>query len=311
MRWRKRGWIFAPDGRLPWAKHHAFPPTPYQLDDRILRVYVAFCDEQMVGRVGYVDVLSERPSEVVRVSDAPVLDIGAPGAFDDNGVVPTCVLPVGDELRMYYTGYRLGPPEAPYTQLLGLAISRDGGESFVRHSERPVLEPSAAEDTTRGSAHVAPAQAGYAMYYSGGSGWTEREGRRLPIYTVRRLHSADGLEWGPQGDVCLDLANDDEHAIARPWPLDPADGVQRLLYSYRARSHDYRIGVAVSVDGQTWERRDEDAGIEPSGAGWDSEAVAYGAVVRGNGFEYLLYCGNGRGRTGFGWAEPASPGATP
>lgn len=290
---------------MPWAQHHAFPPTPHQLGERLLRVYVAFCDERMVGRVGYVDVLLERPSEVVRVSEQPVLDIGAPGAFDDNGVVPTCVLRVGDELRMYYTGYRLGPPEAPYTQLLGLAISRDGGESFVRHSERPILEPSAAEDTTRGSAHVTSAEGGYAMYYSGGSGWTEHEGRLLPIYNVRRLHSTDGVEWGSEGDVCLDFTNEDEHAIARPWPIAPKGGVHQMLYSYRARSHDYRIGLAVSEDGNTWERRDEEAGIGVSASGWDSEAVAYGAAVTGAGFEYLLYCGNGRGRTGFGYAEPA------
>jgi hypothetical protein len=290
---------------MQWAQHHAFPPTPCPLDDRLLRVYVAFCDERMVGRVGYVDVLLERPSEVVRVSDTPVLDIGEPGAFDDSGVVPTCVLPVDEELRMYYTGYRRGAAEAPYTQLLGLAISRDGGESFVRHSERPVLEPSAAEDTTRGSAHVAPGEDGYTMYYSGGSGWTGRDGTRLPIYNVRRLHSTDGLEWGPEGEVCLDFENEDEHALARPWPLEPDAGVHRLLYSYRARSHDYRIGLAVSEDGRTWERRDDGAGIAPSGEGWDSEAVAYGAVVKGAGVEYLLHCGNGRGRTGFGYAVPA------
>jgi hypothetical protein len=294
--------IFAPDGRMPWARHHAFPPTPHVLDDRLLRVYVAFCDEDMVGRVGYVDVLLARPSEVVRVSRAPVLDIGAPGAFDDNGVVPTCVVPVGDELRMYYTGYRLGTPAAPYTQLLGLAVSRDGGESFVRHSERPVLEPTPAEDTTRGSAHVAATERGYSMYYSGGSGWTERDGRRVPIYNVRRLESPDGVEWGPEGELCVDLAND-EHAIARPWPLEPSAGLERLLYSRRARSHDYRIGLAVSADGRRWERRDGEAGIEPSGAGWDSDAVAYGAVVKGPHSDYLLYSGNGRGRTGFGYAE--------
>ena len=56
MRWTKKGLVYAPDGRLPWAKKHAFPPTPHFPDDRRLRLYVAFCDEHTVGRVGYVDV---------------------------------------------------------------------------------------------------------------------------------------------------------------------------------------------------------------------------------------------------------------
>ena len=302
MRWRKRGRIFVPDGRLPWARHHAFPPTPHRLDDDVLRVYAAFCDERTVGRVGYVDVLLDRPSEIVRVSQAPVLDVGEPGAFDDNGVVPTCVVPVGDELWLYYTGYRLGPPRAPYTQLLGLAVSRDGGESFERRGSGPVLAPSPAEDTTRGSAFVAAGAGGFTMLYSGGSGFTERDGRPLPIYDVRRLESPDGVSWGPDGRVCLAL-EDDEHAIARPWPLPTAGGVERMLYSHRTRSRDYRIGLAVSHDGESWERRDGGAGIDVSATGWDAEAVAYGAVVQHGEATYLLYCGNGRGLTGFGYAE--------
>jgi hypothetical protein len=263
---------------------------------------VGFCDDRTVGRVGYVDVLLEDPSRVVKVSDVPVLDIGPPGAFDDHGVVPTCVLPVGDELRLYYTGYRLGTAEAPYSQLLGLAISRDGGESFARYSDGPVLPATDAETTTRASAHVAATRDGFEMLYSGGSGWTERDGRRLPIYNVRRLESPDGLEWGPEGRVCVDFADDDEHAIARPWPVAPQGGAQRMLYSYRAVSHDYRIGLAVA-DGESWERRDTDAGISVSASGWDSEAVAYAACVERAGSDLLLHCGNGRGRTGFGYAE--------
>ena len=302
MRWRKRGRIFVPDGRAPWARAYAFPPTPLRLDDERLRIYVAFCDEQTVGRVGYVDVRLDDPSEVLCVSERPVLDVGEPGTFDDNGVVPTCVLASGDELLLYYTGYELRA-RVPYSQLLGLAVSRDGGESFVRHGRVPVLERSDAETTTRASAHVVHEDGRFVMYYSGGSGWTEADGRLLPVYDVRRLESSDPAAWGSEGEVCLALAPEDEHALARPWMLSPADGCRRMLYSYRARSHDYRIGLAVSEDGSTWLRRDDAAGIGPSGAGWDSDAVAYGAAVEHDGRTYLFYCGNGRGRTGFGYAE--------
>jgi hypothetical protein len=302
VRWRRGGHVYAPDGSRSWARQHAFPPTPVALGDERIRVYVAFCDERMVGRAGFVDVLADSPGEVVRVSDEPVLDVGEPGCFDDNGVVPVCVVPVGGELWMYYTGYELAA-HVPYHQFLGLAISRDGGESFTRHSRAPVLDRSHAETQTRASAHVIRAGDGFRMYYAAGDGWTESGGRPVPVYDVRVLDSADGTTWGPEGRVCIPLAGDDEHALARPWIVAGSEP-QRMLYSVRTRSAgDYRLGTAVSHDGLTWERRDHEAGLGVAPSGWDSQAVAYPAVHRHGERVYLFYCGNQRGLTGFGYAE--------
>jgi hypothetical protein len=75
-----------------------------------------------------------------------------------------------------------------------------------------------------------------------------------------------------------------------------------MLYSSRARSRDYLLGCALSSDGVSWERRDAEVGIAPSGKGWDSGSIAYGSVVQHGDETHLLYCGNGRGVTGFGWA---------
>ena len=129
MKWLKKGLIYVPDGSLPWAKKYAYPPIPLLMNDNVLRIYLAFCDDNMVGRAGYVDVDADDPSRILRVSSEPVLDIGVPGAFDENGVVPTSVIRVGDQIFMYYVGYQLGY-KVRYFQLQGLAISDDGG-SFV------------------------------------------------------------------------------------------------------------------------------------------------------------------------------------
>jgi predicted GH43/DUF377 family glycosyl hydrolase len=301
MRWCKRGRIYAPDGHMPWAQHHAFPPTPHRLNDEVLRVYVGLLDEHNVGRVGYVDVLLDRPSEVVRMAQEPVLDIGAPGCFDDNGVVPTCILPVGDELWLYYAGTQLGT-KVRYFQFLGLAISRDGGESFERSSRVPVLDRSHAEAHNRTSAFVHRVGERFRMYYSGGSGWTEHEGKPLPIYNVRCLESPDGASWGSEGRVCVEFASEDEVVIGRPWLMPSRDGLHRMLYSVRSKGQDYRIGLATSEDGTSWKRRDE-AGIDVSETGWDSQAVGHASVVDHDGAVYLFYSGNERGKAGFGYAE--------
>jgi hypothetical protein len=265
-------------------------------------VYAGFLDEGLVGRVGYVDVRADCPSEVVRVSPEPVLDIGAPGCFDDSGVVPTMVLPVGDELYMYYVGVQRGT-RVPYFQFVGLAVSTDGGGTFERHSRTPVLERSDAEPFNRAGAFVHRDGDRFRMYYAGGDRWIEHEGKPLPVYNLRTLESRDGRSWGPEGTVCVDLAGDDEHVLGRPWLL-PGTAPRRMLFSTRTKSHgDYRIAMAVSHDSVNWERRDCEAGIDVSESGWDSGAVAYGSVVEHAAGAYLFYCGNERGKTGFGYAE--------
>ena len=62
------GLIYAPDGSQPWAKSHAMLPTPLDMGDGRLRIYVAFVDENTVGRIGYVDVDARDPSRVLEVS---------------------------------------------------------------------------------------------------------------------------------------------------------------------------------------------------------------------------------------------------
>src|SRR5262249_21097818 len=139
MRWQKMGLIYVPDGRLDWARKYAFPPTPVMRADGSLRIYLSFCDANTVGRVGYVDVDPDQPKRVLKVSQQPVLDVGRPGAFDENGVLPTSVLEIDGRLLMYYVGYQLGQ-KVRYFQFQGLAASDDGGETFARVRRTPVID---------------------------------------------------------------------------------------------------------------------------------------------------------------------------
>lgn len=302
MKWNKRGRIYVPDGHLWWAKAYAFPPTPYLLGDDVIRIFVGCCDQNTVGRIGYVDVAADNPLEVVAFAREPLLDVGRPGAFDDNGLLPTSVVQAGDRLLMYYVGYQLGH-RLKYFQFTGLAESFDGGESFHRVQETPVTDRSDRELMNRTSAFVEAADDRFRMWYVGGSDWTVVEGKPLPIYNLRYLESEDGVHWPAEGTVVLDFADDDEHAFGRPWIFRRPGTPTRMLYSVRRRSNDYRIGLAESTDEITWTRRDEIAGITVSETGWDSEMVAYTSVLSWHDRTYLFYCGNERGKTGFGYAE--------
>jgi predicted GH43/DUF377 family glycosyl hydrolase len=300
MKWKKQGLIFAPDGSKPWMKTHGFPPTPLRMGEDRLRLYVAFCDAQMVGRIGYVDVDAAQPSKVLAVSDKPILDIGTPGAFDENGLLPTCVLKVGEEVRMYYVGYQLGH-KVRYFQFEGLATSKDGGESFHRYSKTPVLERSDQELLNRTSAFVMQDEGVYKMWYVGGSQWTDVQGKSLPVYNIRYIVSKDGLSWGSEGEVCIDFSSEDEHAFGRPWVLKE-NGSFKMFYSVRTRSKGYRLGYAESTNGIRWTRKDDEVGITVSKSGWDSEMIAYASIVKHGGRTFMFYNGNKLGASGFGYA---------
>lgn len=300
MNWKKQGRVFKPTGDQWWAKYYAFPPTPLFINEDTLRLYVAFCEEGPVGRIGYVDVDPSDPSTVREVSKEPVLDIGPDGAFDENGILPTRALRVDGQIFLYYVGYQLGD-KVPYYQFEGLAISNDGGESFTRHSNVPILDRSDEGFCHRTSAFVMKENATFKMWYVAGSEWTIVDEKRLPTYDMRYLESDDGKSWNDEGTVCFELANEDEHAFGRPW-VTKHDGRYRMIYSVRTRSKDYRLGYAVSDNGTDWERRDDEVGIDVSDEGWDSEMIAYSSVVEYDGETYLFYNGNERGKTGFGYA---------
>jgi len=301
MKWNKKGRIYAPEGSKWWARKYAFPPTPYFLNDKVIRMYVACCDENTVGRIGFVDLLADHPSEIVRESEEPVLDIGAPGAFDENGILPTSIVEVDDKLYLYYVGYQLGM-KLRYYQFEGLAISTDGGCSFTRAQRVPVIDRSDQELLNRTSAFVRRSDDVFQMWYVGGSEWTSVKGKPLPVYNIRYLESQDGISWPPAGRVCIDYASDDEHAFGRPFIFEDGDR-HRMFYSIRTRSKDYRIGYAESVDGHNWMRRDDEIGIDVSDSGWDSQMLAYACVVRHQEKVYMFYNGNNCGETGFGYAE--------
>jgi hypothetical protein len=300
MKWIKKGRIYHVDGSMPWARKYGFPPTPLRMSGDTLRLYMAFCDENTVGRIGYVDVAADDPARILRISERPVLDIGEPGSFDENGILPTSVIRVGDALYMYYVGYQLGM-KVRYYQFEGLAISDDNGESFQRARRTPVIDRSDAELLNRTSAFVMRENGLFRMWYVGGSQWVRARGKMLPLYNMRYLESPDGLTWGDAGRVVIDFASDDEHAFGRPWIVTEPNSY-RMFYSVRTHSKGYRLGYAESPDGLVWTRKDDEVGIDVSPSGWDSEMIAYSSLATHGDATYMFYNGNNCGETGFGYA---------
>jgi hypothetical protein len=270
------------------------------LGDDTIRLYVAMCDQDTVGRIGYVDVDARDPRRVVAVSAEPVLDIGQPGCFDDNGVLPLCIIRRETGHWLYYNGYQL-TPKARYLMFTGLAMSTDGGASFRRHSRVPVLDRTDAEPLVRTAAFVMATENGFRMWYVGGDRQELVGDRMRPVYDLRHAVSVDGVHWPDHGDVVIPLTEAHTHGYGRPFVVKQGEEY-RMWYSIRRRDVGYRLGYAVSSDGLAWSRRDDEAGIDISASGWDSQSVSYSAFVPTPFGSYLFYNGNDYGRTGFGVA---------
>ncbi|MFQ6615154.1 MAG: carboxypeptidase regulatory-like domain-containing protein [Fidelibacterota bacterium] len=100
--------------------------------DRSLRS-VFFTDSQTGTAVGDQGTIL-RATTVFSVS--PVLDVGAPGTWDEEGVGFMFVLLSESTYHMWYTGW----DSDTYTGHLGYATSTDG-VTWTRHTDNPVLDP--------------------------------------------------------------------------------------------------------------------------------------------------------------------------
>lgn len=300
MKWIKQGLIYAPDGTRPWAKHSALQPTPVILDDELIRVFVGFRDAGGVSRVGFVDVDGANPSRIAGVSSRPALGPGQPGAFDDNGVVPTAAIWRDGRLFLYYAGYQLGH-HVRFTVFGGLATSGDRGESLERYRRIPVLDRTEDALLFRVIHSIMPHGDRWRAWYGAGARFEDGPFKSVPVYDIRHMESPDGIHFWADGPVCIPVRGGDEHRVGRPSVIRHDNGY-RMFYAVGTRSLGYRLGYAESADGYAWTRHDDDIGITVSASGWDSQMIAYPSVVAWRDRTYLFYNGNNYGQTGFGYA---------
>jgi hypothetical protein len=111
------------------------------------------------------------------------------------------------------------------------------------------------------------------------------------------------VDWVSEPGLCIPFRDEHEYAFGRP-NVFVSGGTYFMWFACRATKEidAYRMGFATSSDGRVWNRDDTLAGIDVSPQGWDSEMICYPYVIEHRGRLYMLYNGDGYGRTGFGLA---------
>ncbi len=301
--WTKKGLIYCPDGTIDWMNNSVLTPTPYLLNEETIRIYAAFRDKTGIGRIGYIDTEAKNPSNIIKISKKPVLNIGTDGCFDDNGVILGDVLNVNGNIYMYYVAFQ-HVQKAKFYAFSGLAISKDGGETFKRVKRTPVMDRT--EEGIFGRCiHTViydKKQELFRVWYSVIFDWTYINNIPYPAYDIKYIESKDGIHFEEEGIQCI-KCNKNEYRIGRPRVRILSDGKYEMRYTSDTYNKEYISGYAESPDGIIWERKDNLGWLKKSESGFDNEMACYPVVIDTKYGTYMFYDGNGMGLSGFGYAK--------
>jgi sucrose-6-phosphate hydrolase SacC (GH32 family) len=220
------------------------------------------------------------------------------------------VLRHGNRILAYTSGWSRRVSVSVETSI-GLAVSQDGGLTFRRVGDGPVLTSSLHEPCLVGDPFVIVHDGVWHMWYIYGTRWVQGAaagGERERVYKVGHATSTDGIDWRKEGVQLIDDRLNADECQALPTVIEHG-GRHHMYFCYRQatdfrrnRLRGYRLGYAYSDDLRSWTRDDARAGIQPSETGWDADMMCYPHVFRCEGTIYLLYNGNEFGRAGFGLA---------
>jgi hypothetical protein len=299
MKWKKLGQIY--DGKSICQYDYAAVPIAHFIANEVVKIFFSARNKFNQSLPFYLNY-SMVENRIIEISDKPILEIGEIGAFDDSGVMPSCIVKNKELYYLYYIGWNVGK-SVPFRNSIGLAVSHDNCKSFEKMFSGPIIDRTKDEPHFVASNCVMIEHNVWKIWYLSCIKWEKSEKNITHFYHIKYATSNDGINWKREGKISIDFEYPNEYAISVPRVLKDGDKY-KMWYSYRGSniSDKYRIGYAESDNGIDWTRKDEDVGLDVSQEGWDSEMICYPFVFDHNGKRYMLYNGNGYGKTGFGLA---------
>ena len=200
FRWNKLGRVFNPldiKGKY-WINEFAQAPNVL-IFDNFIRVYFS-CrpkpDEngQYISYSAFVDLDRKELFNIVNFSKEPVLKLGDIGTFDEFGTYPISVVKNGADIYAYYAGHTRCE-SVPFNTAIGVAISKNNGETFNKVGDGPVLSYSPDEPFVLSGPKIKKIDEMWYLWYISGTKWIIHDGKPEVIYKIRMAYSKDGLNW--------------------------------------------------------------------------------------------------------------------
>lgn len=297
--WRKLGRLYAPESSSKHVKllTHAANPLPIHIAGDIYRVFYSGRDDKNRSSVGAVDIDIVK-SIIVADYYEPFFTYGRENSFYSHGVSIGNCYEADGKRYILFMGWQVRPDRhwrGDIGRLLvndDLSLSLDSEEPFIASDqENPIsLSYPWVEALTEG---------GYRMWYGSTVSWDAGNGEMLHI--IKSAVSSDGHHW-LMAEEGIPYKIGVAQAFSRPTVVIDDDNID-MWFSYRCGSGiAYRIGHACKKGERAWELDLEKTVLSPSESGWDSEMVEYPFVFEHKGKKYMLYNGNGYGKSGFGLA---------
>jgi len=293
------------DRKHIFNQHHAQVPIIDMMEDK-WRIYYS---TRFNGKSQpmWVDVEVNNPTKILNQSNGPILDLGKTGSFDVAGVMPTELIEIDGVKYMYYIGWT-NRQDTPYHNTIGLATSKDGGDTWEKFSDGPIFGTSRLEPGFIGTMAVIEKNNTFYGYYLSCRDWKEFDGKLEPLYDIKIAISHNGIDWTPTGRVAIPLKND-EGGISKA-SIIKHDDMYLMWYSVR-KDHNYRTNPDASYrikcvsSTDLWEWKEIDGfGLDIDlNSNWDNEMVAYPHVFKYNDELHMLYNGNTFGKTGIGYVR--------
>jgi predicted GH43/DUF377 family glycosyl hydrolase len=227
----------------------------------------------------------------------PVLDLGAPGEWDDSNIggLPS-VLFEDCTYKMYYSG------SDGSNVRIGYATSPDG-IVWTKYAGNPVLDlgvPGEWDDYHVFYPFVLFEDGTYKMWYSGSDGSN---------YRIGYATSPDGIVWTKYAGNPLDLDTPgewDDYSVSAPSVLFE-DGLYKMWYSGFDGSN-WRIGYATSSDGIVWTKYAGNPVLDLGAPGeWDDYHVYTPSVLFKDGTYKMWYSGEDGSNDRIGYATSIPP----
>jgi len=297
MKWRKLGKIYEPEILHPLLFSHAANPLPVHLGGDNYRVFFSGRDQENRSSVGYADVDISKKI-VVEVSTEPVFAYGPPDSFFSHGVsIGNCY--EADGIRyILFMGWQCPGGQHWRGDIGRLILKKDFSLSL--DSSNPFLTTDAIDPVSLSYPWVFREHDLFHMWYGSTETWDA--GNNEMLHIIKYAFSRNGHVWEKTGSS-LPYSLGRAQAFSRPTLIGSRQEGYHMWFSYRSGSgQKYRIGYAKSSDLQHWHLCLEETGIDVSPSGWDSEMIEYPFVFDHKGDRYMLYNGNGYGKTGFGLA---------
>lgn len=299
--WEKLGLVYAPDvtGNHSKLLSHASNPLAINLHDDVYRIFFSARDSMNRSSVGGVD-FDLSTFRIVEKHYEPFATFKE-GTFYSHGLSIGSLIELPDERRILFMGWHV--PEGGHWEgkIGSLEICKGPRQSLI-NSENVFLDKNETDPISLSYPWVHRLQDGtYRMWYGSTKSWSSSNGEM--VHTIDLADSIDGINWNRRG-VALPYKIGVAQAFSRPTVYVHESGNHYMWFSYRSGSgQSYRIGMARSENGTKWDLDLVGSGIDVSESGWDSEMIEYPFVFKHNSEVFMLYNGNGFGKTGFGLAK--------